>query len=113
VLGMQRRSLRFGTGVVSLPLWLRLAITAPFAFLGVGLLESFVHFAWDRQPEAAFSLLLLGLLARVAWLLLPSVWESTAEWDRKQQAASLLERQLKENLDDTVRRHPGLFEPPK
>ena len=91
-----------------MPLWLRLAITAPFAFLAIGLLQAFVSAARDGQPQAAFALILLGLLARVSWLLLPSVWQSSAEWEHDQQRASLVERQLKDALDDRVRHHPGL-----
>jgi hypothetical protein len=103
-----RRPRRLGSGVVSLPLWLRLVITAPFVFLLAGLLQSFVHFALDREPSAAFSLILLGLVGRAAWVLLPSVWHSSAEWQRDEQVARLLERQLKASLDETVHIHPGL-----
>jgi hypothetical protein len=105
------RPLRFGNGVVSLPLWLRLAITAPFALLGIAFLQAFMYAAHDGQPSAALALVLLGLLARVAWLLLPSVWQSSAEWQRKDQAATLLQRQLDDALNDRVRHHPGLAPP--
>jgi hypothetical protein len=104
-------ALRFGNGVVSMPLWVRLAVTAPFVLLGIGLVQSFVHFALAGDPQAAFSLLLLGLLARFAWLLLPPCWQSTAEWEHADQRSSRVERQLKDGLDDTVRNHPN-FGPP-
>jgi hypothetical protein len=105
----RRRPPRFGSGVVSLPLWLRLAVTAPFALLGVGLLVSLVRSAQADDPRpAALSLLLFGLVGRLAWVLLPSVWHSTAEWQKQENAAHLLERRLKDALDDRVRSHPGL-----
>jgi hypothetical protein len=107
----RHRPLRFGNGVVSLPLWLRLTITAPFALLGIGFLQAFVFAALHGDPSAAFVLLLLGLLGRAAWVLLPSVWESTAEWQNEEHYSRLLERQLDDALDDRVHRHPGLAPP--
>ena len=96
---------RFGIGVTSLPLRLRIALTAPVVFVNVVLLQSLYFDASADDPRpAALVLFLLGAVNGVAIPVLRELWRRNAEWAREQA------RQAADELDvaDRARTKKGL-----
>ncbi len=93
---MERFREKYGGGVTSVPLGVRLAVTAPFALLGLLLVRSLVLAARADDPRpAALVLFCLGLLAYGAKVLLPPMWEASSEWRSDTYRAQQLERRLR------------------
>ena len=76
---------RFGIGVASLPLGLRVALTVPVVVVDVVLLQSlyFDATAYDPRP-AALVLFLIGVVNAVAIPVSRELWRRNAEWAREQ-----------------------------
>jgi len=85
---------RFGIGVTSLPLRLRIALTVPVVVVNVVLLQSLYFDATADDPRpAALVFFLLGAVNAVAIPVLRELWRRSAEWAREQahQAAAELD----------------------
>jgi hypothetical protein len=101
---------RFGVGVTSLPLTIRLAITAPFVLLALILGHSLL--AWIREDDprpAALILLLLGATGGVAGLVVPHVRHSSAEWRSGRSRSARLTRELEMVVAQVPVQDPGMW----
>ena len=86
---------RFGSGVTSMPLWLRLAVTIPPVALGALLTRAlYVTATAEDSRPAALVLFLLGLLAIWGFVLLPHFWRSSAEWRQNVARLAALNRRI-------------------
>ena len=98
---------RFGNSVVSLPLWVRLVVTAPAAFVFVQLMRAFWTSVHEEDPRpAALALFLLGVVSVLATPFLISIWRSNPIWLRHRSEAAALERRLAEAITSDAEQAP-------
>ena len=72
---------RFGSGVLTLSWPGRILLTLPFAVASVALFVAMISLVASPDPRgAAFLLFMLGTLLGMGYVVLPSVWQSRAEW---------------------------------
>ena len=71
---------RFAADAVSMPLWLRVAITVPVVYVGYVLVKSFVLAVKDGAIGAAMLLFILGIFLFYAVPLLRVLWKPSAGW---------------------------------
>jgi hypothetical protein len=87
---------RYGASSTTLPLWVRLLLTAPFAYLVAVCVLQFVSVA--NSVYGAFSLVFVVGSAYAAWVLVPHLWVRSDRAVRDERREQILALHLRHEL---------------
>jgi hypothetical protein len=96
---------RYGASSTTLPLWIRLLLTAPFAVVLASCVLTFV--SDGGTVYAAFSAVFVLGSAYAAWVLVPHLWVRSDRSVRDERRGEILARRLRQELALGEVREPG------